>query len=191
MEEGTIQKKTASGFEDHKKVYFVVALELAEGGEMIQHLLQGGALQDDEGRYYFKQLLDSLIHLHTNNIVHRDLKPDNILFDSQFNLKLADFGFAGSTMTKADGKFSTYCGTQAYMAPEIMELNNGGDKHYDGYAADVFSAGVVLFVMVRGIPPFFTASMSDRYFKIMAMGRWDMYWRQHKKNTGTEIDEGL
>ncbi len=121
--------------------------------------------------------------------MHRDLKPDNILFDQSFNLKLADFGFAGSSATKADGKFSTYCGTQAYMAPEVIALNNGGEAKYDGFAADVFSAGVVLFVMARGIPPFFTASADDRYFKIIAANRWDLYWKQHKKNTGTDISD--
>lgn len=133
--------------------------------------------------------MSALRHLHGSNIVHRDLKPDNILFDQAFNLKLADFGFAGSSATKADGKFNTYCGTQAYMAPEIIALNEGGNAKYDGFAADVFSAGVVLFVMARGIPPFFTAKSDDRYFKIMMAGRWDLYWRQHKKNTNTDISE--
>jgi len=132
--------------------------------------------------------MSALRHLHSNNIVHRDLKPDNILFDQNFNLKLADFGFAGSSATKADGKFSTYCGTQAYMAPEIIQLNNGGTGKYDGFAADVFSAGVVLFVMARGIPPFFTAKSDDRYFKIMAANRWDLYWKQHKRNSQKELD---
>lgn len=131
--------------------------------------------------------MDAVFHLHNSNIVHRDLKPDNILFDINFNLKLADFGFAGSTMTKADGKFTTYCGTQAYMAPEILELNRGAQANYDGFAADIFSAGVVLFVMARGIPPFFKAEMDDRYFKVMAMERWDLYWRQHKRNTSDDI----
>ena len=100
-----------------------------------------------------------------------------MLFDTGFNLKLADFGFAGSSAVKADGKFSTYCGTQAYMAPEILELNQGVARKYDGFKADVFSAGVILFVMTRGIPPFFKAEKSDRYFKVMIMERWDLYWR--------------
>ena len=189
IEQSTVQKKTADGFVDTKTVYFIVVLELAEGGEMIQHLLQGGALAESHARFYFTQLMQALRHLHQSNIVHRDLKPDNILFDQAFNLKLADFGFAGSSATKADGKFSTYCGTQAYMAPEVIALNNGGTAKYDGFAADVFSAGVVLFVMARGIPPFFTASSDDRYFKIMSANRWDLYWKQHKKNTGTEISD--
>jgi len=111
IEQSTVQVKTNDGFKDHKVVYFIVVLELAQGGEMIQHLLQGGELSDEMARFYFKQLMSALRHLHSNNIVHRDLKPDNILFDQNFNLKLADFGFAGSSATKADGKFSTYCGT--------------------------------------------------------------------------------
>jgi len=172
-------------------VFFVVVLELAEGGEMIQHLLQGGALADGLARFYFKQLLSALRHLHSNRIVHRDLKPDNIHFDANFNLKLADFGFAGSSASKADGKFTTYCGTQAYMAPEIIQLNNGGEAKYDGFAADVFSAGVVLFVMARGIPPFFVAEPDDRYFRIMAANRWDLYWAQHLKNTDKDLDHSF
>jgi len=74
------------------------------------------------------------------------------------------------------------------MAPEILDLNNGGSAKYDGFAADVFSAGVVLFVMARGIPPFFTAKSDDRYFKIMAANRWDLYWKQHKRNSQKELD---
>lgn len=171
--------------------YFVVALELATGGEMIQHLLNGGKLEENQGRNYFHQLMSALNHLHSNNIVHRDLKPDNILFDDRFRLKLADFGFAGSSAQKADGKFQTYCGTAAYMAPEILTLNKGGQSSYDGFAADIFSAGVILFIMLRGIPPFFKAEIDDKYFKIMSLERWDLYWKQHAKNVPEPISDEL
>lgn len=77
------------------------------------------------------------------------------------------------------------------MAPEILTLNKGGQSSYDGFSADIFSAGVILFIMLRGIPPFFKAETDDKYFKIMALERWDLYWKQHAKNVQTPISDEL
>jgi serine/threonine protein kinase len=72
-----------------------IALELAEGGELYDYVAHGGAFNERTSRFYFKQLLDGLNYVHQKGIAHRDLKPENLLFDKEFNLKIADFAFAG------------------------------------------------------------------------------------------------
>lgn len=74
-----------------------MALELCQGGELFDFIAQTGRFEEPVARYYFKQLLDGLEYLHNNGISHRDLKPENVLLDDQFNLKIADFGFASAT----------------------------------------------------------------------------------------------
>ena len=111
---------------------------------MIKHLMQGGAFPDQVARFYFRQLMAAVSHLHSNNICHRDIKPDNILMDDHYSLRLADFGFVGSKSQHEDGQMKTYLGTQGFMAPEIAILREQ-DGFYDGFLADIFACGVVLF----------------------------------------------
>ena len=87
-----------------------------------------------------EQLVDVISYMQDKKVVHRDLKLENILVDDGLNLKIADFGFA---TYKKIGKLKSYRGTKTYMAPEIKE-----GKTYDGRQADIFSAGVILFIMV-------------------------------------------
>ena len=86
------------------------------------------------------QMLEVLTYMQSKNVVHRDLKLENILVDEDMNLKVADFGFA--TYKKIE-KLKSYRGTMTYMAPEIKE-----GKQYDGRQIDVFSTGVILFIIV-------------------------------------------
>ena len=115
-------------------VYFL-ALELASGGELFDFVYQTGRLSEKIARYYFIQLLDSLQYIHSKGISHWDIKLQNILIDSKFNLKLADFGFSSNQATN-----STYKGSGEYMAPEIVL-----GSQYFGPAVDLFAAGVLLF----------------------------------------------
>ena len=103
-------------------------------------------------------------------MVHRDLKLENILVDENLNLKVADFGFA---TYKKIGKLQSYRGTKTYMAPEIKE-----GKVYDGRKADMFSAGVILFIMVQGIFPFSEAKKSEYYYKLIVEGKHEKYWEK-------------
>ena len=86
------------------------------------------------------QMMDVLHYMHGKGVVHRDLKLENILVDDSMNLKVADFGFA--TFRKIHA-LKSYRGTMTYMAPEIKE-----GKQYDGRQIDVFSTGVILFIIV-------------------------------------------
>jgi serine/threonine protein kinase len=97
-------------------------------------------------------LASALDYIHKKGIAHRDLKPENLLLDMNFNLKLADFGLA----CQNEKRLNTFAGTLTYMAPEILEK-----KQYDGAKADIFSAGVILFFMATGRPPFRVASKQD------------------------------
>jgi serine/threonine protein kinase len=94
-----------------------------------------------------------LEYVHKAGYAHRDMKPDNILFDDNFNIKIADFGFAGPIAGRTgDGYLTTKLGTQPYQAPEINEC-----KPYSGEAVDLFASAIVLFIMVSGTPPFMGA----------------------------------
>ena len=92
-------------------------------------------------------------------IVHRDLKPENILLDKNLNVKIADFGFASYKKIKT---LETYRGTKTYMAPEIKE-----EKVYDGRKSDIFSLGVILYILVHGIFPFGEAKKEDCYYNLI------------------------
>merc|ERR1712176_1201164 len=101
-----------------------------------------------------------------------DIKLENILVDYDLNLKLTDFGF--STYKNVD-KLDTYHGTKTYMAPEIKK-----GLVYNGKSTDIFSIGVVLFIMVRGVFPFLEAVKSDHYYSLILKGKYEEYWKAVK-----------
>lgn len=159
-----VYKKKNGEWVEAGTVYLVVVLQFGSGGEMIRHLMTGGALGEDLGRFYFKQLIAAVKHLHQNSVCHRDIKPDNILLDENYSLRLADYGYVGTSQSHADGRFRTYLGTREYMAPEIFRTEDGRSS-YDGFKADIFACGVCLFTFVIGRPPLGKAMDSDPFFK--------------------------
>jgi len=94
-------------------------------------------------------MMNGLHYLHSRGFAHRDMKPENILLSAKFILKIADFGFSISLKGRDNtGVLRTKLGTAGYMAPEVLE------HHYEGKSVDIFAAGVILFVMYAGSPPF-------------------------------------
>uniref|UniRef100_A0A6V7QQW9 non-specific serine/threonine protein kinase n=1 Tax=Ananas comosus var. bracteatus TaxID=296719 RepID=A0A6V7QQW9_ANACO len=142
------------------KIYII--LELVNGGELFDKIVHQGKLHESEARRYFQQLIDAIDYCHSKGVFHRDLKPENLLLDSRGNLKVSDFGLSALTQ-QGVGLLHTTCGTPNYVAPEV--LNKQG---YDGAAADVWSCGVILYVLMAGFLPFNDVDLPALYRKINA-----------------------
>ena len=125
---------------------------------------------EDDGRFFLSQMIEVLGFIQGKGVVHRDLKLENILVDENMNLKVADFGFA---TYKKINKLNSYRGTMTYMAPEIKE-----GKTYDGRQIDVFSTGVILFIIVQGIFPFKEAKKDEYFYNLILQGKLDTYWQK-------------
>ncbi|WFD35209.1 hypothetical protein MCUN1_002059 [Malassezia cuniculi] len=121
--------------------------ELCSGGELYDYLVERGTIPEPEARVLFGQLCLAVAHIHSLGIVHRDLKLENILLDAQRNVKLSDFGFSREFEPRMF--MDTRCGTTAYAAPEMLS-----GKRYLGESVDIWSLGIILFVLLCGYLPF-------------------------------------
>lgn len=150
------------------KIYII--LELVTGGELFDKIAYHGKLCENEARKYFQQLIDAIDYCHSKGVYHRDLKPENLLLDSRGNLKVSDFGL--STLSQNGvGLLHTTCGTPNYVAPEVL-----GSNGYDGSAADIWSCGVILYVLMAGYLPFEENDLPSLYEKITAAQYSCPYW---------------
>ncbi|CAI9302581.1 unnamed protein product [Lactuca saligna] len=141
------------------KIYF--AMEYAKGGELFEKVSKG-RLKEDIARKYFQQLILAVDFCHSRGVYHRDLKPENLLLDEFGDLKVTDFGLsAHDSCTRVDGLFHTTCGTPAYVAPEVISR-----RGYDGGKSDIWSCGVILFVLFTGHLPFNDSNIIQMYRKI-------------------------
>lgn len=150
----------------------LVVLECAKGGELFEFLSATGQFEETIARSYFHQLMEGVGFCHSQNVVHRDLKPENLLFDENFVLKIADFGF--SKVVAPSNTMYTQCGTPGYMAPEMF-----AGQGYDAKKVDVWACGVILFIMVAGFPPFQKPNVSDWWFHKLKNNRHELFWRAH------------
>jgi len=120
--------------------------ELGANGDLFERVLQTGKLPEKQARHFFRQLVSAVQYCHAHMVVHRDLKPENVLIDQDGNVKISDFGL--SNIVKPGKLCSTFCGSPIYCPPEVVL-----QQQYCGTSVDVWSLGVILYVMVTGGMP--------------------------------------
>ncbi|ETV95191.1 CAMK/CAMKL/AMPK protein kinase [Aphanomyces invadans] len=150
--------------------YILIAMELCEGEDLGKYIARRTRVNEGIARAIFTQLVDSISYLHRQNIIHRDIKPDNIFIQDSVTppiVKLVDFGL-GSRDPDHSKKLSAFCGTPAFMAPEIIF-----QEAYDGKPVDAWSLGVVLYMMTVGKIPF-EAKSTDALYKKVLVGTFDL-----------------
>ena len=135
-------------FADSKKYY--VIMEFLEGGELFDAITSIGSFSEESACQVMKQILSAVYYLHSNRIVHRDLKPENIMLlqkpeNGNYHIKLIDFGTA--KIFKPGKKMNKFIGTSYYIAPEVLK------EKYDE-KCDVWSCGIILYILLCGYPPF-------------------------------------
>jgi len=148
------------------KKHFYIILEMLHGGELFDRIVAKGHFNEEDAARMTEQITLAIQYLHQNGVTHRDLKPENLLFDSKAddaNLKITDFGLAKlveTTNKDDDPLMKTACGTPGYVAPEILR------KQLYTQACDMWSLGVILYILLCGFPPFGASNVKELYRKI-------------------------
>lgn len=138
-----------------------IVMEYAESGELFDRIQPDIGLEDGVAHFYFRQLISAVNYLHKRSVCHRDLKPENLLLDRRGNLRIADFGLATIYRHRNqvhNRRLSTCCGSRPYVAPEVIWGN------YDGPAADIWSCGVILYVLLLGSTAWDEPTEADEFF---------------------------
>jgi len=149
-------------FEDESedgKIYMV--MEYVSGGELFDHIVNRGNYSERDAAFVVRQIIEAVAYLHSHNIAHRDLKPENLLCTGPNNeiIKVADFGLSKEYDDKL--ALETMCGTPDYVAPEVLK------GHGYTNAVDIWSIGVVTYVMLCGSPPFYGNDDREVFLKIL------------------------
>ncbi|RZF45104.1 hypothetical protein LSTR_LSTR013984 [Laodelphax striatellus] len=146
-----------------KHKYFIV-MRFAENGDLLEYVLNHGEVSEERSRFWIRQMALAVQYLHEMGIAHRDLKCENILITELLNCKLADFGFARFVIDETGAPIlsATYCGSLTYAAPEVLR-----GLPYDPKISDMWSLGVILYVMFNKSMPFDDANVKKMYERQM------------------------
>lgn len=147
-------------FEDKENVY--ILLELCPNHSLMELMKRRKRLTEVETQYYMWSILSTVKSLHAANIIHRDLKLGNLFLGEHMEIKAGDFGLAAKLSHPSERK-RTICGTPNYIAPEILDNQNG-----HSFEVDVWAMGVIMYTLLIGRPPFETASVKSTYKRIRA-----------------------
>ncbi|XP_076681652.1 calcium/calmodulin-dependent protein kinase I isoform X2 [Andrena cerasifolii] len=146
-------------FEDKHKVYLV--MELVTGGELFDRIVEKGSYTEKDASGLIRQVLEAVDYMHVQGVVHRDLKPENLLYyspDEDSKIMISDFGLS---KMEDSGIMATACGTPGYVAPEVL-----AQKPY-GKAVDVWSIGVISYILLCGYPPFYDENDANLFAQIL------------------------
>jgi calcium/calmodulin-dependent protein kinase I len=150
-------------FETPTHLYLV--MELVPGGELFDLLVDRGSFNEKEASGILKQVIEGVAYLHSLGIAHRDLKPENLLCAGHSvtsDIKISDFGLSKVMNPEAQMKMTTACGTPGYVAPEVLKLMGYGKE------VDLWSIGVITYILLCGFPPFYDDSNAVLFEKIMS-----------------------
>jgi serine/threonine protein kinase len=139
--------------------HWYMLCEYVNGGQMLDYIISHGRLKEKQARKFGRQIVSALDYCHRNSIVHRDLKIENILISKTGDIKIIDFGLSNLFSPRAHLK--TFCGSLYFAAPELLQA-----KQYIGPEVDVWSFGIVLYVLVCGKVPFDDQNMPALHAKI-------------------------
>ena len=139
--------------------HWYMLFEFVNGGQMLDYIISHGKLKEKQARKFSRQIASALDYCHRNSIVHRDLKIENILISKTGDIKIIDFGL--SNLFAPRGHLKTFCGSLYFAAPELLQA-----RAYTGPEVDVWSFGIVLYVLVCGKVPFDDQSMPALHAKI-------------------------
>lgn len=146
-------------FEDKSKVYLI--MELVTGGELFDRIVEKGSYTEKDASDLIRQVLEAVDYMHEQGVVHRDLKPENLLYyspDEDSKIMISDFGLS---KMEDSGIMATACGTPGYVAPEVL-----AQKPY-GKAVDVWSIGVISYILLCGYPPFYDENDANLFAQIL------------------------
>lgn len=141
-----------------------IALEYVCGGDIFQHLSISEFFPEARAQFYAAEIFLALEFLHSKNIIYRDLKPENILLDKDGHIKITDFGLAKELKaeSKDEERTKTFCGTNEYLAPEVILGQSYGES------VDWWAFGIVLYEMITGWPPWTDENSKELFKKILS-----------------------
>jgi len=151
--------KLLEAYESRTCVYLV--MELVTGGELFDRIVEKGSYSEKDAADLIKQVLSAVAYMHEEGVVHRDLKPENLLYyspDVDSKIMISDFGLS---KMEESGVMATACGTPGYVAPEVL-----AQKPY-GKAVDVWSIGVISYILLCGYPPFYDENDANLFAQIL------------------------